>query len=136
MLQTGSTDTLSNRPAVNVPPIFNAATYFVDRNLDEGRAAKTAIFYEDQEITYGQVGEMVNRTGNALRDLGLQIEQRVLLLLLDSPQYPAAFFGAMKIGAVPIPAGVICRLLSPSDRLFISRTLRAQSLPTSAIIRR
>ncbi len=122
MSQLGSLDTVSSHPVVNVPPIFNAATYFVDRNLAEGRAAKTAIFYEDQEISYGQVAEMVNRTGHALRDLGLQMEQRVLLLLLDCPQFPAAFFGGMKIGAVPIPTNT---LMKPADYRYFLNDSRA-----------
>lgn len=122
MSQYSSLETASTPPAVNVPAIFNAATYFVDRNLEAGRAAKTAIFYEDQEISYGQVAEMVNRAGNALRDLGLQIEQRVLLLLLDCPEFPAAFFGGMKIGAVPIPTNT---LMKPADYQYFLNDSRA-----------
>ncbi|MBN9388260.1 MAG: benzoate-CoA ligase family protein [Chloroflexi bacterium] len=122
MSQTGPATANAATSLVNVPSLFNAATYFVDRNLAEGRANKTAIYYENQEITYGQVGEMVNRTGNALTGLGLQIEQRVLLLLLDCPQYPAAFFGTMKIGAVPIPTNT---LMKPADYRYFLNDSRA-----------
>ncbi len=107
---------------VDIPTIFNAATYFVDRNIDEGRGEKTAVVYEGQEFSYGQVAEMVNRAGNALRDLGLQWEQRALLLLLDCPEYVAAFFGAMKIGAIPIPTNT---LLKPPDYSYLLNDSRA-----------
>ncbi len=103
---------------VDVPAIFNAATYFVDRNIEQGRGAKTAIFYEGQEITYAQVAEQVNRAGNALRGLGVQMEQRVLLLLLDCPEFAAAFFGGMKIGAVPIPTNTLMK--SGDYRYFLN----------------
>ncbi len=88
---------------VELPDIYNAATTFVDENIKAGRGGKTAIYYQDQRITYQDLFERVNRTGNALKSLGLDIEQRVLLVLPDSPDFAFAFFGAMKIGAVPIP---------------------------------
>jgi benzoate-CoA ligase len=93
----------------DVPSQFNAARFFVDRNVDEGRGGKVAFFYEDTSITYAALQELVNRTGNALLDLGVQREQRVLCLLLDSPEFLAAFWGAIKIGAIPIPVNTMMR---------------------------
>ena len=95
--------TLPILPAITIPDQFNAATAFLDRNLAEGRSAKTAIFYEGKAYTYAQVAELSNRAGNGLLDLGIDMEQRVALLLLDSPQFAAVFFGAIKIGAVAVP---------------------------------
>jgi benzoate-CoA ligase family protein len=93
---------------LNIPETFNAATYFVDRNVDDGRSAKVAIECGDEAVTYGQVLERVNRVGNALRDeLGVRPEERVMLVLLDGPEFVYSFFGAMKIGAVPIPASTM-----------------------------
>jgi benzoate-CoA ligase len=83
--------------------MYNAATTFVDDNIAQGRGNFTAIYYRDQQITYQEVFEKVNRTGNALKELGIEIEQRVLLVLPDSPEFAFSFFGAIKIGAVPIP---------------------------------
>ena len=111
--------------SVVIPPIFNAATYFVDRNLEEGRGAKTAVIYEGQEFSYSQIAEMTNRAGQALRGLGLQLEQRVLLLLLDCPEYAAAFFGTMKIGAVPIPTNTLLKSQDYSYLLNDSRSVFA-----------
>ncbi|MBI4488396.1 MAG: benzoate-CoA ligase family protein [Deltaproteobacteria bacterium] len=88
---------------VDLPDIYNAATTFVDENIAQGRAHKTAIYYLDRRFTYQEVFEWVNRTGNALRDLGVEVEQRVLLVLPDCPEFAFSFFGAIKIGAVPIP---------------------------------
>src|SRR5262245_16024340 len=88
---------------LDLPCIYNAATTFVDDNIAQGRGERTASFYQDQKFTYQEVFEKVNRTGNALKELGLEIENRVLLALPDSPEFAFSFFGAIKIGAVPVP---------------------------------
>ncbi|MBO0791840.1 MAG: AMP-binding protein, partial [Ktedonobacteraceae bacterium] len=94
--------TATSIPTVILPEQFNAATAFLDRHLTEGRGEKTALYYEGQTYTYAHIAELANRVGNGLLDLGIEMEQRVALLLFDSPQFAAAFFGAIKIGAVPI----------------------------------
>jgi benzoate-CoA ligase family protein len=88
---------------LDLPDIYNAATTFVDDHIAQGRGQRTAIHYRDQKITYQDVFEKVNRTGNALKEVGVEIENRVLLALPDSPEFAYSFFGAIKIGAVPIP---------------------------------
>ena len=88
---------------LELPDIYNAATTFVDENIAHGRGKRTAIYYQDQVFTYEDVYEKVNQTGNALKELGVDIEQRVILALPDSPEFAFSFFGAIKIGAVPIP---------------------------------
>jgi len=106
-----------------LPEEFNAASYFVDRHIAEGRAAKVAIECEDRRVTYYQLFEQVNRVGNALKRLGVRPEERVLLLLLDTPEFAASFFGAIKIGAVPVP---INTLLQPGDYEFLLNDSRAR----------
>ncbi|MGZ8445597.1 MAG: benzoate-CoA ligase family protein, partial [Candidatus Binatia bacterium] len=88
---------------VDLPDIYNAATTFVDENITQGRGGKVAIYYQDRKITYQEVFENVNRTGNALSELGIEIENRVLVILPDSPEFAYSFFGAIKIGAVAVP---------------------------------
>src|SRR5919108_1878706 len=88
---------------IELPEIYNATTTFVDENIAAGRGKRTAIYYREQKLSYQEVFEKVNRTGNALKDLGVEIENRVLLVLPDSPEFACSFFGAIKIGAVPIP---------------------------------
>jgi len=96
-------------PPFQVPDRFNAAGFFVDRHVAEGRGGKVAFFHDEGELTYAGLQEQVNRAGNALRGLGVEQEHRVLCLLLDSPAFLATFWGAIKIGAVPIPVNTMMR---------------------------
>lgn len=122
---------VSTLPSIVLPDQFNVATAFLDRNLSEGRGAKTAIFYEGGSYTYAQVAELAHRIGNGLLDLAVDEEQRVALVLLDSPQFAAAFFGAIKMGAVPIPLNTSLR---PSDYVYILNDSRARVLLIHAAI--
>ena len=84
--------------------VFNAASHFVDRHLAEGRGDKVALECGEEHVTHRQLAEGVNRTGNALRSgCGVRREERVALLLLDTPDFARCFFGALKIGAVAVP---------------------------------
>jgi benzoate-CoA ligase family protein len=94
---------------MNLPETFNAATYFVDRNVIEGRGHKVAIECGDERVTYAQVTERTNRFASALRSLGLQPEQRVVLMQLDAPAFAYTFFGAIKAGVVPVPLNTMWR---------------------------
>jgi benzoate-CoA ligase family protein len=118
-------------PSVIIPDQFNAATAFLGRNIAEGRGGKTAIYHEGQTYSYAQVAELANRVGNGLLGLGLDMEQRVALLMLDSPQMAAAFFGAIKIGAVPVPLNT---LLRPNDYLYMLNDSRARILLVHAVL--
>jgi benzoate-CoA ligase family protein len=88
---------------------FNMVEHFVDRHIREGRGRKIAIRCDDSSWTYTEVAEDVNRVGNGLLNLGLQQEQRVLLLLPDCPEFVIAYFGVMKIGAVAVPTSTALR---------------------------
>ncbi|WP_163511722.1 benzoate-CoA ligase family protein [Fodinicola acaciae] len=81
---------------------FNIST-LVDRNLSAGRADKVAIQAGDEQVTYAELHARVCAAGSALTHLGVRREQRVLLILDDSPDFPAVFLGAARIGAVPVP---------------------------------
>jgi benzoate-CoA ligase family protein len=94
---------MSSSNIIRVPDQFNIASYFIDRNLESGRGNKVAIYEDGRTVTYEQVADMVNRCGNGLRSLGVEQENRVLLAMPDSAEFIAAFFGAAKIGAIPIP---------------------------------
>ncbi|MEE8111068.1 MAG: benzoate-CoA ligase family protein, partial [bacterium] len=111
--------------AASIPESYNASTTFIDDNLAAGRGDEVAIRYEGQTYTYGQVGQMMNRLGNALLSLGVQREQRVILLLLDSPEFAASFFGGMRIGAVPIPTNT---LLKAADYRYLFNDSRVRVL--------
>lgn len=107
---------------------FNAANLFVDRHVHQGRGDKVALYYQDQQITYGKVFERVNQIGNALKELGVDMEDRVMLLLLDCPEFVYSFFGTMKIGAVPIPTNT---LLKPADYEYLLNDSRAKVIVVS-----
>ncbi len=85
-----------------LPERYNAAT-LIDANLEAGQGAKTAIYFGDEQITYHNLFQRICAMARALRALGINREQRVLLVLNDTPAFPVAFFGAMRIGAVPAP---------------------------------
>jgi benzoate-CoA ligase family protein len=89
---------------------FNAAEYFIDRHLLEGRSRRTAIECGEDQVTYAQLAERVNRFGSGLKNsLAVRIEERVFLLLPDIPEFAYCFFGAIKIGAVPVPVSTLLR---------------------------
>jgi len=104
---------------------FNAADYFLDRNLREGREDKVAVICEDRKLTYGELTKEANRFGNALLSSGVRMENRVALLMLDMELYPAAFLGAIKTGAVPICLNTLMR---PKDYLYFLNDSRARVL--------
>src|SRR6266498_4786688 len=85
---------------LDFPERFNMADYFLYHNLEEGRENKVCLYFEDQTFTYGDTVRLSNRTGNALRELGVEIEDRVLLVLPDCPEFVWTWFGSARIGAV------------------------------------
>ena len=93
----------------DLPELFNAATHFVDRNIEERRGGNIAIECGTEKVTYQQVAERVNRFGNAIKRLGIHPEQRIALILQDTPAFAYSFFGAIKAGAVPVPLNTLWR---------------------------
>jgi benzoate-CoA ligase len=116
-------------PCVSVPRNYNATVDLLDVNLVARRADKVAIIDDNGTTTYGQLAQRVNRCGNALKRLGLGLEQRVVMLQLDSIDFPTVFLGAMRIGAVPVPLNT---LLTPSDYAYMIRDSRARFVTVSA----
>ncbi len=108
--------------------IFNVADYFVDRHVREGRGQKTAIRCEGQSFTYAQMAERVNRAGNGLLGMGVRPGDRVVLILPDGPEFVAAYFGAMKIGAIAVPTNTALR---PADYEYLVNESQAAAVLTS-----
>jgi benzoate-CoA ligase family protein len=109
--------------ALTFPERFNMAWYFLDRNVEEGRGGKACLFWRDQAFTYREVQARANRLGNALRALGVNVEDRVLLVLPDRPEFAFAWFGAAKIGAV---IAMVNPLLPAEDYLHYFEYTRAR----------
>ncbi len=84
---------------VEFPERFNMSEYFLYHNVEEGRASKTCLYYQDETYTYGDVVRWANRAGNALRELGARVEDRVLIILPDCPEFVWTWFGASRAGA-------------------------------------
>jgi benzoate-CoA ligase len=115
-------------PRFVVPRAYNAAVDLLERNLSAGRAGKIAIFDDRGSYTYGELAERVNRCANALRGLGLEMEQRVMVALLDGIDYPTVFLGALQAGIVPV---CVNTLLPAADYDYMLRDSRARALIVS-----
>ena len=117
-------------PRVDIPRDYNAARDIVDRHLGTERAGHTAVIDAAGAYTYAELGERINRAGeNALCNLGVRMENRVAMCLLDSVDFPAVFLGAIRIGAIPIPLNT---LLTSADYDYMLRDSRAHTLVVSA----
>jgi benzoate-CoA ligase family protein len=94
--------------AAETPELFNIAEYFLDapafRHPDN-----TAIAGEPRRVTFAELASLANRVGNALLEQGLSRGDRVLIVLPDSAEFIASFFGAAKIGAVAVPVNPFAR---------------------------
>ncbi|MGH8946434.1 MAG: benzoate-CoA ligase family protein, partial [Acidimicrobiia bacterium] len=85
-------------------------TALLDANLEEGRESKLALITAaDERLTYSDLFRMTSRVAARFQDMGLRREERVLLVQDDTPAFPAAFLGAMRMGAVPIPVNFLAR---------------------------
>lgn len=110
------------------PRLYNATSEFIDSHLNSGRAAKTAVIDDKGSYTYAELAERTNRAGNAFRSLGLRQEARIAMIMLDTVNFPAVFWGAIKAGYIPIP---INTLLTPANYEHILGDSRAQVLVVS-----
>ena len=113
-----------------LPLRYNAAADLLDGNLEAGRGGRVAMrTAAGVELTYAEVAAGANRMGNALREQGVEIENRVLIAALDGPEFVAAFFGAIKLGAVPVPANTN---LKAADYAYLLNDSRARVAVVSA----
>src|SRR5215469_15301909 len=115
-------------PEIVLPRDYNAAVDLIERNLKAGRGGKVAFRDDRGGYTYAELAERVDRAANALRGLGIEPEQRVLLCLLDGIDFPTMFLGAIKAGIVPIPVNTV---MTPADYDFMLRDSRARALLVS-----
>ena len=97
----------ASRAADAIPRAYNFADDILRRNLAAGRANKPAYIDPRGSWTYGQLAERVARFGNVLSDLGIGREERILLCLTDTIDWPTAFLGAIKAGVVAVPVNTL-----------------------------
>ncbi len=91
-----------------IPAQLNVAEHFLDAQAAR-HSHRVAIVGEPNEVTYGELAALANRVGNALLEQGITRGDRVLIVLPDSAEFVAAFFGAAKIGAVAVPVNPYAR---------------------------
>ena len=94
---------------LNFAPNFNAAVGFIDRHPLEGRGDKVAIRTNDEEWTYNELSDCVNRYGNHLLSLGIKPGKRMMMVVRDCPDFIGMFFGAIKAGIIPAPVNTLQR---------------------------
>src|SRR5258705_7899972 len=107
------------------PDRLNMADYFLYHNVEEGRENKVCLYFKDQTYTYGDTVRRSNRAGNALRELGLEPEDRVLIVLPDCPEFVWTWFGAARIGAV---ITMVNPLLPADDYRYYLNYTRARAV--------
>jgi benzoate-CoA ligase family protein len=88
---------------VDLPDRYNVGADLIERNLRAGRDAKVAIHSAAGDVTYAALYRLANGASRALLDHGVRREERVLIAGYDSPGWVAAFLGAVRIGAIPVP---------------------------------
>jgi benzoate-CoA ligase len=116
-------------PRIEIPRQYNAAHDLVERNLRAGRGTKTAYIDDFGVYTYASLAERVNRCAYALRGLGILPEQRVLLALQDTVDFPTTFLGSIKAGIVPVAVNT---MLQSVDYELLLVDSRACALAVSA----
>src|ERR1700736_4615424 len=104
---------------------YNAVTWLLDRNVDEGRASKLAFTDTVSELTYGRLQQQSRRVANILRRLGVRREERVAMIMLDTVDFPAVFLGAIRAGIVPVPLNT---LLTSDQYAYVLADCRARVL--------
>jgi benzoate-CoA ligase len=112
----------------SIPRAYNFAADIIGRNLAAGRADKPACIDPSGSWTYGALAERVERFGNALRSLGVRQDERIMLALLDTIDWPTAFLGAIKAGVIPVPVNT---LMTEEDYRFMLADSRARLLVVS-----
>src|SRR6185295_14941516 len=108
---------------------YKAAVDMVDRNVAEGRGAKVAFGDPARRITYAELADSVARVGPMLAKLGLQCEDRLAMIMLDTVDFPVLFWGAIRAGIIPIPLNT---LLPVEQFHYILQDSRAKALFVSA----
>ena len=116
-------------PAAPPPSRFNFAAHLLARNA--GRAAKTAYIDDQQALSYGELAQRVERMAAALAGLGIRREERVLVCLHDTVDFPVVFLGALHAGVIPVAVNT---LLTADDYAYMLEHSRARAIVVSGAL--
>lgn len=107
---------------LELPERYNVGADLLERNLKAGRANKPAIASAAKDLTYGELYKLACGAAEALRDLGVRREERVLIVGYDGPGWVASFLGAILLGAIPVPVNPLLQRSEDYDH-FIDDSL-------------
>src|SRR5437667_8948571 len=108
---------------------YNAVTDFVDANVARGLKDKIVFTDPQRTLSYGELQAATCRFGRGLQTLGLRQESRVVLILLDTVDFPIAFWGAIRAGIIPIPLNT---MLTAEQYAYMLEDSRAEAIVISA----
>ena len=112
-----------------IPVELNMGELLLDDHVKKGQGERPAIHYLDRTFTYSWLKDNANKAANALEYLGLEIENRFMILLHDSPEFVVSFLAGLRMGAVPV---LVNTMLTPDDYRFMLDDSRAKILITNA----
>ena len=107
---------------LDLPNRYNVAADLLDRNLNAGRTDKIAIHSAGGDVSYGELFKLACGAARTLKELGVRREERILIVAYDSPGWVAAFLGAIRFGAVPVPVNPLLQRSEDYDH-FIEDSL-------------
>jgi len=101
--------------------LFNACEYLLDRRIAAGDGDRLALCGPAGELSYAQLWDRVRRTAGGLRAAGVQPEQRILMVMSDSPHFVVLYLAGLRIGAIPVPVSTMLRADGIAELLRDSR---------------
>jgi len=107
---------------------YNSADYFIDRHIREGRGGNICAYTDEGNYTYSDIQKMSNKMANMFRKLDIQVGDRIIMLVLDTPWFYSTFWGAVRMGAVPIPSNT---MLTADDYEYYLNDSQAKALVIS-----
>lgn len=116
-------------PEVRIPQKINLGYLYLDRHIIEGKAQKIALRYKDQKITFQELQRDVNRFANALRELGIEKNDRVMLRSPNRPEFIVGVFACWKVGAIPV---LVNHLLKAEEIVFRANDSEAKAILVSS----
>ena len=110
---------------------YNAVSDFIDANVERGRKDKIVFTDPERTLTYGELQAATCRFGRGLQKLGLRQESRIVLILLDTVDFPIAFWGAIRAGIIPVPLNT---MLPAEQYAYMLEDSRAEAVLISAAL--
>jgi benzoate-CoA ligase family protein len=101
--------------------LFNACEYLLDRRLAAGDGDRVALAGPAGDLSYAGLWDRVRSTAAGLRAAGVQPEQRILMVMADSPHFVVVYLAAMRVGAIPVPVSTMLRSAGIAELLRDSR---------------